>query len=269
LFSKLPAGVIWSHRELIWDLTRRELSQRYRGSFLGALWSLVIPLVMLLIYTFVFGVVFKARWQDLNQDLPPQEFALILFSGLAAFNVFSEVVNQAPNLIVTHPNYVKKVIFPLEILPIVTLLVALVNSLIMVVLILVGTLIIRGTISGTIYLLPLAYLPLIFLSLALSWFLSSLGVYIRDIGQGISVFVQVLFFLSPIFYPLEAVPGRLRIILGASPLSTIVDGFRSVLLLGNPLPWAAWALWTLFTLLAAWLAFIWFAKTKKGFADVL
>ncbi len=266
---KLPVRFIWSHRELIWDLTRRELSQRYRGSFLGAIWSLVIPLVMLLIYTFVFGVVFKARWQGLDQNLPPQEFALILFSGLAAFNVFSEVVNQAPNLVVSHPNYVKKVIFPLEILPIVTLLVALVNSLIMVGLILLGTLIIQGTVSATLYMLPLAYLPLIFLCLALSWFLSSLGVYIRDIGQGISVFVQVLFFLSPIFYPLDAVPVQIRAIMAASPLSAIVESFRSILLLGQPLSWLSWALWTLGTFVAAWLAFIWFTKTKKGFADVL
>jgi lipopolysaccharide transport system permease protein len=224
---------------------------------------------MLLIYTFVFGVVFKARWQGLSQDLPPQEFALILFSGLAAFNVFSEVVNRAPTLIASHPNYVKKVIFPLEILPVVTLLVALVNSFIIVGLVLVGELIIQRSISATFYLLPLAYLPLIFVCLAFSWFLSSLGIYIRDIGQGIGVVVQVLFFLSPIFYPLEAVPERLRVILAVNPLSTIVEGFRAVLLLGNPLPWAAWGIWTAISFLAAWLALIWFMKTKKGFADVL
>lgn len=267
ILNPLPA--LWSKRELIGELARRELSQRYRGSFLGAFWSLIIPIVMLLIYTFVFGVVFKARWQGLSQDLPPQEFALILFCGLAAFNVFSEVVNRAPTLIASHPNYVKKVIFPLEILPVVTLLVALVNSLILAGLILVGALIIQHTLSPTLYLLPLAYLPLIFLCLACSWFLASLGVYIRDVGQLIGVAVQVLFFLSPIFYPIEAVPEKLRAILALNPLSTVIAGFRASLLLGEPLPWLPWAVWTVVSILAAWLAFVWFMKTKKGFADVI
>ena len=224
---------------------------------------------MLLIYTFVFGVVFKARWQGLGEDMPPQEFALVLFAGLAAFNVFSEVVNRSPNLVASHPNYVKKVIFPLEILPVVVLQVALVNSLIVVGLVLVGEILIRHSVSPTLYLLPLAYLPLVFLCLAMSWLLSSLGIYIRDIGQGIGVVVQVLFFLSPVFYPLEAVPVGLRPILALNPLSTIIECFRAVLLSGRPLPWSSWGIWTLICFLAAWLAYIWFTKTKRGFADVL
>jgi lipopolysaccharide transport system permease protein len=267
--SRLPIISIWYHRELISELVQRELSQRYRGSFLGAFWSLIIPLVMLLIYTFVFGVVFKARWQGLAQDLPPQQFALVLFAGLAAFNVFSEVVNRAPNLVVGVPNYVKKVIFPLEILPVVSLLVALVNSLIVVCLILVANLIIQHSISITLFLLPLAYLPLILICLAASWFLSSLGVYIRDVGQGIGVVVQVLFFISPVFYPIEAVPAGLRPILALNPLATVIQSFRQVLLWGQPLSWLEWGAWTAAGLLLALLGYTWFMKTKKGFADVL
>lgn len=257
------------YRELLWEMTRRELSQRYRGSFLGAVWSLIIPLLMLLIYTFVFGVVFKAKWAGVNPNLPPEQFALILFAGIAPFTVFSEVANRAPTLVITSPNYVKKVIFPLEVLPVVSLLVALINSLISLIMIIVANLVIMHTISSTLFLVPLAYLPLTFLSLMAGWLLSSLGVYIRDIGQGIGVVVQVLYFVSPVFYSIESVPARLQPILALNPLSTIIQGFRQVLLWGQPLPWSSWALWTVITLIGAFLAYVWFVKTKKGFADVL
>ena len=265
-----PNGmVLIRQRVLIWQLIQRELGQRYRGSYLGFLWSIITPLFMLLIYTFVFSGIFKASWQVNGPDTSTSDFALILFAGLMPFNVFSEVGNRASLLVISVPNYVKKVVFPLEVLSVVSLGVAIIQSLIGIALLVIANLIIHSSVSPTLFLLPLAYLPLIFLCLGVSWFLASLGVFIRDLSQGIPIVVQVLFFLSPIVYPLEMVPANLRPILLANPLTSIIEGFRQVTLWGGPLPWVDWAVITLLMLIFAGLGYFWFARTKKGFADVL
>lgn len=260
---------LWRRRELISQLVRRELTQRYRGSFLGMLWTLIVPLVMLAIYTFVFSVVFKARWQVSGPETPPGEFAFILFAALSGFNVFSDSTNRAPGLVVGAPNYVKKVVFPLEVLPVVTLCVALITSLINVILVVAGYAIFIGTLSPTLYLLPLAYLPLILLTLGMGWFLAALGVYVRDVIQATPIVVQVLFFLTPIFYPAAAVPQALQVILNLNPLTVIVNGFRQTLLWGQMLDWAAWSMWSAVMLVFAVLGYAFFMKFRQGFADVL
>ncbi|MGH2523460.1 MAG: ABC transporter permease, partial [Anaerolineales bacterium] len=166
---------LWGFRDLIRQLVKRELGQRYQGSYLGFLWSFIVPLLMLLIYTFVFSVIFKSRWATTTEEARLGEFALTLFAGLAPFSVFSEVVNRAPNLILGVPNYVKKVVFPLEILPVVVLCASLFNSLISVGILLLGSLIFLGFISPAVVWLPLAYVPLALLCLGLGWLLASLG----------------------------------------------------------------------------------------------
>jgi len=264
-----PVKPLWERRDLIWSLTKRELQQRYRGSYLGFLWSFITPLVMLVIYTYVFSGIFKARWSGLGDETSSTQFALILFGGMAPFNLFSEVANRSSGLVVAVPNYVKKVIFPLEVLPVVCVLVAFINSLFSMFLVVLGNLILGHTISRTLYLLPLAYLPLLLFCLALSWFLASIGVFLRDIGQGIGIVVQVLLFLSPVFYSVSALPGVGRLLMMINPLSTIINGFRQVLLWGNPFPWASWAIWTGILLILATAGYIWFMWTKKGFADVI
>jgi lipopolysaccharide transport system permease protein len=269
LLPKSLKDNFWHRRDLIIELTRRELSQRYRGSYLGMVWTVIIPLVMLLIYTFVFSLVFKARWQTGDAQTPPKEFALILFAGMTPFNVFSEVLNRSTSLIVGMPNYVKKVVFPLEVYPMVILIAAIITSLVNVLLILVGNLLIMHTLSKTIFLIPLAYLPLILLSLGLGWFLSSLGVYIRDLAQAIAILVQILFFVSPILYPASLVPSSFKFIFWINPLAAIVESFRQVLLWGGSLIWTSWAVWTAITAIVAVLGYTWFMATKKGFADVI
>lgn len=259
---------LWSYRDLIGQLIKREVGQRYRGSYLGVLWSFITPLLMLAIYTFVFSVIFKSSWK-MGTETPIGEFALTLFAGLAAFNLFSEVVNRAPTLILTVPNYVKKVVFPLEILPVVAVGSALVNSIITATLVIIGSVLLLGRISPSIFLLPLAYLPLCLLCLGLGYFLASLGVYIRDIGQGISVVVQMLFFLSPVFYPVSAVPEPFRSVILINPLTLILTEFRQILLWGEMLNLRAWGPWLIFTVVFAILGYIWFMKTKNGFADVM
>lgn len=259
---------LWQQRDLIRQMVRREVGQRYRGSYLGVLWSLITPLLMLSIYTFVFSIIFNARWRA-DVETPPGEFALTLFAGLTAYNVFAEVMNRAPGLILAVPNYVKKVVFPLEILPVVSVGTAVVNSFVGVGLVILGNLIFFGAFSRTVFLLPLVYLPLVLLCLGLGWFFASLGVFVRDIGPGIGILVQMLFFLSPVFFPPTAVPELLRGMFYANPLTVILTGFRQTLLWGQVPDWPALAAWTALTGAVALLGYGWFIRTKKGFADVM
>ena len=259
---------LWKHRQLIVELTRRDISQQYQGSFFGIAWSVIAPLSTLLTYTFVFSVIFKARWQG-QAETSPGQFAVVLYAGMTAFNIFSTMATRSPGLILSVPNYVKKVVFPTEIMPVIALGSALFTSLINVVLVIFINLIFQHSFSAALIFLPLAYLPLIFLSLGTGWLLASLGVYIRDIGQGVVIAVQILFFLSPIFYPIEAVPESFQKILYANPLTIIVTSFRQTMVWNLPLPWTNWILITLATFVFALLGYVWFMKTKKGFADVL
>jgi lipopolysaccharide transport system permease protein len=266
-----PIGMVknlWVHRELISQFTKRQVLQRYKGSYLGLAWSFVTPLATLLVYTFVFSVVFKARWEGAVTG-SHAEFALALFAGLIVFNIFSETILAAPNLIVSNANYVKKVVFPLEILPVSLLGSALTNSLFGLVILLVGSLFILGQIPWTLVFLPLMYLPLIFICLGLGWFLASLGVFIRDIGHLLGVIVQILFFLTPIVYPLSAVPERFRFFLFLNPLTFIVNHFRRVALFGQQPDWGAFGLITIGAFVICMLGYIWFMKSKKTFADVV
>lgn len=259
----------WKHRELIWQLVKRELYQRYRGTYLGLLWAFISPLLMLLVYTFVFAVIFQARWREGSADAPMAEFGLTLFAGLIPFNVFSEVAGQAPRMILSVPNFAKKVVFPLEILPLVAVLAAILHSLFSVCILLIACFAFLGFFSSTLFFLPLAYAPLFFLCLSTGWILASLGVYIRDINQIVTVIIQILFFLSPVFYPITAIPPSMRWFFNINPLTTILNSFRETLLWQNLLPWSTWGFWTLSLAALAWASHIWFLKTKKGFLDVL
>lgn len=261
---------VWRYRDLITQLVAREVKQRYRGMYLGLLWSVITPVLMLLVYTFVFSVVLKARWGDpFDQPVSPYEFALTLLAGLIPFTVFSDVLNAGPSLVLRVPNYVKKVVFPLEVLSIVNVGSALIHSALAMLILLAGTLLFEGHISSTIFLLPLAYLPLILLCLMSSWLLSSLGVYVRDVGQTVGILAQILMFLSPVFYPPAAVPQLLRPILALNPLSSIVESFRRTALWNQELDWGPWSAWMLILSLAAVGSYTWFIKTKGGFADVM
>jgi lipopolysaccharide transport system permease protein len=261
---------LWEHRDLVRQLLAQELQQRYRGSYLGILWPFITPLLMLAIYTFVFSIVFQLRWGGLSdRPAPPAQFALTLFAGLIPFSVFAEVANRSPTLVLGVPHYVKKVVFPLEVLPVVMLGSVLAHSLINVGILLAGTLLLQGQLSPTVAFLPIAYVPLVLLCLAVGWFLASLGVYVRDVGQGIGIVTQVLFFMSPVFYPVSAVPEELRIVLQVNPLTPILSGYRWAMLWDAPPDWGLWAGWTMITAVLATLAYQWFIRTKPGFADVL
>jgi lipopolysaccharide transport system permease protein len=248
-------------------LTRREITGRYQGSMLGMLWSFFNPVFMLLVYTFVFSVVFKARWGGGSESRA--EFALVLFAGMLVFNLFAECVSRAPTLILSNPTYVKKVIFPLEILPWVNFGTALFHAAISFGVWLVFYLAIFGLPSVTILLFPLLLLPLLLMTMGLSWFLASLGVFLRDVSQVIGIFITALMFLTPIFYPISAIPASYRPLLHLNPLTFIIDQGRDLLIFNKGMDWQSFIVLTLSAGCIAWLGFAWFQKTRKGFADVL
>lgn len=258
---------LWRNRSLILALTRREVLGRYRGSFLGILWSFFNPVFMLAVYTFVFSVVFKARWSGGSESRT--EFALVLFAGMIVFNLFSECINRAPALILTNVNYVKKVVFPLEILPLVALGAAAFHMLVSMAVWLIFYLIFFGVPHATVLLLPAVLLPLVLFTLGTSWILAALGVYLRDVGQVVGVATTALLFLSPIFYPVSALPPQFQTLMTLNPLTFVIEHTRKVLVWGE-LPAAGSMIAAIGVgSAAAWLGFVWFQKTRKGFADVL
>jgi lipopolysaccharide transport system permease protein len=270
-FPSSPYGAwdsLWCNRGLILALTKREIVGRYQGSVLGLLWSFLNPVFLLAVYTFVFSVVFKARW-GAGDGGSKAEFALVLFAGILVFNLFSECVNRAPSLILGNPTYVKKVVFPLEILSWVNLGAALFHTLISFIVWLVFSLFVFGAPPLTSLLFPLLLVPLMLMTMGLSWFLASLGVFLRDVSQVVGILTTALMFLTPIFYPITAIPESYRQILYLNPLTAIIDQARDLLIFGKGMAWGSYGLLTLFSAVMAWLGFVWFQKTRKGFADVL
>lgn len=270
-FSLTPAAMmrsLLSHRSLIKTLAWRDIVGRYRGSWLGIGWSLLHPLAMLALYSFVFGTVFKSRWSQVGNETEPH-FALALFAGLLIFNLFGECLNRAPNLIVGNANYVKKIVFPLEIMPWVVLLSSMFNVLISLIVLCVGHLVVGDSIPWTIVLLPLMMIPLSLFILGSAWFVSALGVYVRDIGQLTGVVVTMLLFLSAVFFPLSALPPKYSSIMELNPLVPIIEGSRSILVFGVIPKLLPLVKTTLLGIFVAYLGFVWFQKSRKGFADVL
>jgi lipopolysaccharide transport system permease protein len=257
----------WRNRVLLHRLTKREIEAKYKGSAFGFLWSILTPLLLLAVYTFVFSVIFNARWD--NQSSSKVEFALILFSGLIVFNIFSECATRAPSLMLANVSYIKRVVFPLEILPWVIVLSALFQATINLLVLLLGYLIAIGLPPLTTLALPLSFLPIIMISVGLGLFFSSVGVYFRDLQQLVSVFVMIVMFLTPIFYPLSAIPPQFRGLIALNPISEIIEIFRNLIFWGKLPSLLTSLIVFIFSWLTAWFGFSWFIKTKKGFADVV
>jgi lipopolysaccharide transport system permease protein len=269
-FSATPIEMvasIWRNRSLIHASTKREVLGRYRGSAFGLLWSFFNPLFMLAVYTFVFSEIFKARWSAGSES--KTEFALLLYAGLIVFNIFAECINRAPGLILSNVNYVKKVVFPLEILPLVCLLSALYHSLISLLAWLMAYMVFYGLPYPSTLYLPLILLPFALFIMGLSWALAALGVFLRDVEQFIGVVVMVFMFLSTIFYPAAALPEHYRHLLFLNPLTPVIEQIRDVLFWGKDPDFELLGIYWLVAAAIAWLGFAWFQKTRKGFADVL
>jgi lipopolysaccharide transport system permease protein len=267
LRSGFNLSSFWENRRLIARLARRELEARYRGSLLGTFWIVVTPILLLAVYTFTFRTIFKARWSE--ADAGAADFALFLFAGLIVFNAFSETINRSPTLLLENVSYIKRVVFPLEILPVVILLVALCNLVVGFAILLLFHLVVRGLPPPTILLFPLPLIPLCLLTVGLSWFLAATGLFLRDIRHVITVVVTMLMFLSPVFFPVASAPEGLKLLMLFNPLAAILEETRGLLLLGRLPPLGEWLATTLVSAAVAALGLTWFLKTRRGFADVV
>lgn len=259
---------LWRHRQLIAQMTKREVMGRYKGSAMGLAWSFFNPVFMLTVYTFVFSVIFKSRW-GVGGGESKTQFALVLFVGMIVHSLFAEVLNRAPSLILSNVNYVKKVVFPLEILPVVAMGAALFHTFISLVVLLAAFGIFNDNLQWTAIFAPLVLLPLVILTLGLAWMLASLGVFLRDVGQTIGIITTIVMFLAPVFYPVTAIPEEFRPWIMANPLTFIIEQARDVLIWGHLPDWTGLVIYTLGAAAIAWAGYAWFQKTRKGFADVL
>lgn len=265
----LSITTVIKNRELLIQIIKRNILLRYKGSILGFIWSFIYPLMMLSIYTFVFGIVFKARWGIESFENNKAAFPLIMFCGMSVFNIFSESVNSSTSVIINNQNYVKKVVFPIELLPMCNVVTSFFFGFAWFILLFIGIACFFGKIFWTMLLFPITLLPLLLLSAGISFFVASLGVYLRDIPQLVAIITQMLFFMTPIFYPISVVPENLQWILHINPLSSIVEQTRQIFIYGQT-PTLTACLGTIaVSFIIFQLGFAWFMKTKKGFADVL
>jgi lipopolysaccharide transport system permease protein len=268
--SAMPQEMIsssWKNKGLISSLSKREVLGRYRGSFFGIFWSFFNPMFMLAIYSFVFGEIFNSRWAGGSGS--KGEFALILFAGLILFNFFAECLSRAPGLILSNVNYVKKVVFPLEIFPWVVVASALFHAAVSLLVWFVAYFVMFGIPQWTVVFLPLVFIPLILLTAGLTWLLSSLGVFLRDIGQVIGILLTAMMFLSPLFFPLSSMPDSFQSLLMLNPLTIPILQIREVMFWGREPDWTLLGAYTGVSLVLSWIFFAFFQKSRKGFADVI
>jgi lipopolysaccharide transport system permease protein len=258
----------WKNRSLIWQLLKRDVQARYRGSALGLLWALVTPIIMLSIYTFVFQTIFKSRLSDTSGETT-LSFAIILFLGLSIHGLLAEILTKSPLLIIGNQNFVKKIVFPLPILSWVTLLSGLFTFLISFSLLLILILIELKTIPITALLIPVILLPYCILMLGISWILAALGVYLRDIQQITGTLATFLLFLSPVFYSTSILSESFQTLIFLNPLSYAVEASRDVLIYGNLPSFSGLAIYSMVAILVAYLGNYFFRKVSPGFADVL
>lgn len=255
------------NRNLIWQMTKREVLGRYRGSVIGIFWSFLNPVVMLAVYTFVFSVVFKTRWSGGSDS--KTDFAILLFAGMIVHGLFAESVNRAPTLVLGNPNFVKKVVFPLEILPWVAIGSSVFHALVSIAVLTMFYGIVNSSLNWTLVFLPLLLLPLILLTVGTCWMLASIGVYLRDVSQTVGIITTIMLFLSPVFYPVSALPERLRPFMHANPLTFVIEQTREVIIWGRGPDWQGLGVYAVCAVLVAWAGFGCFQKMRRGFADVM
>jgi lipopolysaccharide transport system permease protein len=262
-----PLAALIRHRSLVWEMSKREVLGRYRGASFGLAWSVISPFLMLGVYTFAFGTVMKSRWPE--QAGGAHSYAVILFVGLIMHGFLAECLTRAPTLVVGNPNYVKRVVFPLDVLPWPMMFSALFHALINAVVLAVLMLVLEHHLHPTLLLLPLIFLPLILLAMGLSWILASMGVYLRDISQVMPVVATALLFLSSAIIPISALSPQMQFLFHLNPLTFFIDEARMVVLMGQWPNWSALALTAAGGALVAWIGHAWFMATQRGFADVL
>lgn len=257
---------IWTRRDVFWELTKRDVSARYSGSFFGLLWSFFNPLLMLAVYTVSFRVFLGMRWPNMASGA---DFSLMIFCGMIVHSMLADCVMRAPGVIVSQSNLVKRVVFPLAILPCVMVASTLFNALLSVVVLLIFVLVSHHELHATVLYLPLVYAPFVLLMCGVSWWMASLGVFVRDVGQIGGVIASILMFLSPVFYPASNLHEPYRHWIQFNPLTLMIEQTRQLVLFGQSPDWAALGIYTLASVAVLLLGYVWFQRTRDGFADVL
>ncbi|SJL83540.1 ABC transporter permease [Vibrio palustris] len=258
----------YKNKNLIYQLTKRDILSRYRGSAIGLTWSIITPLLMLTLYTFVFSYVFKARWGEAPQ-LPKEMYALVLYTGMILHGLFSDCLNRSPTVLISNTSYIKKVVFPIEILNWVTLFSALFQAVISFVILFIATILIQGSLSYTSLLLPILLIPFLLLTLGVGWFVSALSVYFRDVIHLTGILTTILMFASPIFYPVSILPEKLRVFIYMNPLTYFIEEARNVIIWGKFINYNSYIIVLTLSILTAFLGYFFFQRVRKGFADVL
>ena len=258
---------IAKNRELITQLIWREVTGRYRGSFAGLLWSFLNPLFSLAMYTFVFGVVFKTRWGQHSESI--FDFALLLFAGLIIHGLLAECINRSPFLILNNPSYVKQVVFPLEILPVVSLGSSFFHTSISAGILIVLWGFTHGGLPISVVFIPILLFPLCLIALGVGWLLSASAVYFRDIGQIVGFVNSALLFFSPIFYPASSVPEPFRSVLAFNPLTFVIESLRGDLIYGILPEMNSYLTYLAISMVVACLGYAWFQKVRSGFSDMI
>jgi lipopolysaccharide transport system permease protein len=261
-----PPWELPGRSELIFSLAKRELLTRYKGSVLGTVWALVTPVVMIAIFTFIFAGIFGARF---GASQSHWDYALYLFCGLLPWTMFQETLQQSASTIVSHANLVKRVVFPLETLPVAQALSSLGNQLFATIALLIATVVIQQQLHLTAAWFPLLLIPQLLFTLGAAWLIASLGVFLRDISQGITLLLMAWMYLTPIIYPESIVPQRFRLFINLNPFTPLVRSYRRIFLEGAPPDWLGLAYFSGFAIVSFLVGYWWFARTRKNFADVI
>lgn len=271
LFLSSPLTIIMKNRELMVQLVKRNLIIKYKGTFLGVAWNVLQPMFLFLAYSFAFGVVFNSRWSSNNISAENAEalYAVIMFCGMTVYNIFSETISISPNIFVSNPNYIKKVIFPLEILPISQVLTSIINVLFWFIILLIGTYSVTKNIPITIFWLPIVLVPYILMVIGVSFLVASIGVYFRDLSQICSIIAQVGFLVTPICYSIELIPEKYAVIMNLNIIAWYVEEVRKVLVYGMFPDFQVLSKMFLVAIIVFYIGYACMRYLKKGFADVI
>jgi len=265
-FWQALRALLGVHRALVLSIVRREVSQRYRGSFLGPIWAILTPAVQIVIFTLIFSGIFQARF---GGESGPLGFAVYLFCGLLPWLAFAEAVQRSTSVVLENVNLVKRVVFPVEALTVQLSLAALVQQAIGTVVLLTAALLLERILSPTLFFLPLLLIPQLLLTIGLGWLVASFGVFLRDTGQLVQLSLMAWMYLTPIFYPESMVPPRYRWLVEANPMAPLIRSYRRVLLEGRLPDWPGLGWTSIFATGCFLLGYWWFIRTRKAFADVL
>lgn len=262
----LPFASVWGNRGLIRTLVRRDVLSRYTGSFGGAFWAVLNPLLLMMTYFFVFGIVMNTKF---GNDPSRTGFALYFLAGMLPWLAMSEALGRAPFVLSEHRNFIKKLVFPVETLPVNLVVSGLVTEAFGLALFIGALLVIRGHVGLSALWLPLALIPQVLLTAGLTWFLSALAVFVRDLGQVIGYLLTVLMFLTPIFYPESAVPPVAAGAMKFNPIYVLVRAYRATLLEDRAPDFASLAALGAISLIVLILGHAWFYKLRKSFPDLI